>query len=76
VDIGSDNQIRWNSAEKNAKLFVAVDNDQPKLFAAGSSGTQAAPWIQQGHIYVFVLRDNQGSEIARDTVDLRSYRRR
>jgi outer membrane lipoprotein SlyB len=76
VDIGSDNNIRWNSTERYAKVFVEVDNEAPKLFASGTSGTQAAPWIERGHRYVFVLTDPNDREIARDTLDLRSYRRR
>jgi len=74
VDIGSDNNVRWRSSVRNAAVYVQVDNDAPKLFAAGASGTQAAPWIQRGHIYVFTLQDRNGGEIARDVLDLRSYR--
>ena len=76
VDIGADNNIRWNSTVQNAKVFVEVDNEPPKLFASGASGTQAAPWIERGHRYVFVLTDRNDREIARDLLDLRSYRRR
>jgi hypothetical protein len=52
-----------------------MDNEAPKLFAAGASGSEVAPWISTGHRYVFTLRDARGNEIARDEQDLRSDRR-
>jgi len=75
VSVGADNNITWQGPE-NAKLYVQVDDEAPKLFAAGPSGTQNAPWITQGHRYVFILNDASGYEIARDQLDLRSSRRR
>jgi hypothetical protein len=75
ITIGRDNNISWQGPE-NASVYVQVDNETPKLFAAGQSGTQAAPWITQGHIYVFVLRDASGNEVARDEQDLRYLNRR
>lgn len=75
VNIGADNNITWQGPE-NAKVYVQVDNEAPKLFAAGSSGKQNAPWITQGHRYVFILNDASGYEIARDQIDLRSSRSR
>jgi len=73
LNIGRDNYITWRGPE-NASVYVQVDNEAPKLFAAGASGTQAAPWINPGHLYVFVLRDANGNEIARDQQDLRASR--
>jgi len=70
VSIGRDNNIRWQGVE-NSTVFVQVDNEAPKLFAAATSGTQAAPWIVNGHVYVFILKDANGNEIARDQLDLR-----
>ena len=71
IHIGSDNNVTWQ-APSNARVFVRVDNGPEKLFAEGSSGTQVASWVEQGHLYVFMLRDMNGREIARDRLDLRS----
>jgi hypothetical protein len=73
VNIGRNNVISWNGPE-NASVYVQMDNEAPKLFAGFASGSQAAPWISNGHQYVFMLRDARGNEIARDQVDLRSNR--
>jgi len=75
VSIGADKNISWQGPA-NANVYVQVDNEAPKLFAGASSGRQAAPWIEPGHVYVFVLRDANGKEIARDQRDLRSSRGR
>ena len=79
VYIGSDNNISWN-APAVSRVYVQVDNNPMQLFAEGSAGTQHAPWIESGHVYVFILRDMRGNEIARDQLDTRQfpggYRRR
>jgi len=75
VSIGSDKNITWQGPE-NSTVYVQVDNEAPKLFAAGTAGTQAAPWITSGHVYVFMLRDANGNEVARDQQDLRAPRPR
>src|SRR5262249_38505269 len=75
VYIGKDKNVSWQGPE-NSTVYVQVDNEAPQLFAAGPSGSQAAPWIDNGHVYTFVLRDASGSEIARDRLDLRSSGRR
>jgi hypothetical protein len=75
LHIGADNNITWQ-APATARVFVQVDNDAARLFAEGASGTQQAPWIESGHLYVFMLRDQNGNEIARDQLDLRSRNRR
>jgi len=71
IHIGSDNSITWQ-APSNARVFVRVDNNPEQLFAEGPSGNQTASWIEPGHVYVFILRDMNGNEIARDRLDLRS----
>ena len=71
--IGSDNNVSWQGPA-NAQVYVLVDNNPRKLFAAGATGTQAAPWMLSGHLYVFVLQDQNGNEIARDQKDLRQQR--
>ena len=73
VSIGRDNNITWQGPV-NGNVYVQVDNQPLKLFASGASGTQGAPWIQQGHVYIFILQDPNGNEVARDQVDLRSNR--
>jgi hypothetical protein len=70
VRIGSNNNITWQGPA-NAQVYVLVDNKERKLFAAGASGTQPAPWMISGHLYVFILQGPSGNEIARDQNDLR-----
>jgi len=74
VTIRRDKNISWQAPNNGATLYVQVDNQAPKLFASGQSGTQAAPWIVDGHRYVFILKDANGYEIARDEQDLRPVR--
>jgi hypothetical protein len=74
ISIGRDNNIRWQGPP-NSRVYVQSDNNPRQLFAAGDSGTQLAPWIQNGHVYVFTLVDNDGRELARDQLDLRGRRR-
>ncbi|OFW39503.1 MAG: hypothetical protein A3J28_14450 [Acidobacteria bacterium RIFCSPLOWO2_12_FULL_60_22] len=78
--IDRNNNISWQSqGTTNARVYTRKDNGPEQLFAEGRSGTQAAPWIEQGHLYAFTLRDVNGTELARDQIDLRSssggYRR-
>jgi hypothetical protein len=75
INIGRDKNVNWQGPN-NSTVYVQVDDEVPKLFASGTSGTQAAPWITSGHLYVFVLRDAYGNEVARDEQDLRSNRSR
>jgi hypothetical protein len=74
INIGRDNVVRWQ-APATVRVYVQVDNEPMKLFAEGASGSQAAPWIESGHSYLFVARDLNGNEIARDRLDLRRFRR-
>jgi hypothetical protein len=74
ISIGRDNNVSWNGPN-DATVYVQVDNGPLKLFASGESGTQVAPWMTNGHIYTFILRDRNGNEIARDEVDRRLRRR-
>jgi len=73
VHIGRDNNISWQ-APAQARVYVQVDNNPSMLFAEGPSGTQAAPWIEPGHVYLFIMRDTNGNELARDRLDTRRYR--
>ena len=70
ISIRRDNNVTW-SGPAGSNVFVQVDNQAPKLFASGQSGTQAAPWITPGHQYTFVLRDSTDTDIASDTLDTR-----
>lgn len=67
------NTVIWQSQAPNARIFTSEDNKPEALFASSpsGSGTQGAPWISDGHFYVFVLRDQNGNELARTQVDLR-----
>jgi hypothetical protein len=71
IQIGNNKDISWE-APSIARVYVQMDNEPEKLFAEGQSGVQAAPWIESGHVYNFVIRDLRGNEIARDRLDLRS----
>jgi hypothetical protein len=73
IRIEADHSVRWRGPA-DSKVFVQVDNNPRQLFAAGASGSQAAPWILSGHRYVFILQDPNGNEIARDENDLRQPR--
>jgi hypothetical protein len=70
IIVGANNNISWWGPD-NSSVYVQVDNRAPQLFASGASGVQSAPWINAGHLYVFVLRDASGREIARYRKDLR-----
>jgi hypothetical protein len=70
LTIGNDHNINWQGPN-NARVYVQMDNEPLKLFASGASGVQPAQWIQQGHVYTFILKDANGNEIARDQQDLR-----
>jgi hypothetical protein len=74
LQIGADNKIIWAGAPPNAQIFVQMDSTPKKLFASGASGAQMAPWIARGHLYLFILQDARGNEIARAQTDLRSKR--
>jgi hypothetical protein len=70
VNIGNDNHVRWQ-APGPSRVYVQVDNNRRQLFAEGQSGSQYAQWISPGHVYVFVVEDMNGNELARDRLDLR-----
>lgn len=76
VTVGRDNNVTWNAQGINGRVYVQVDQNARQLFAEGPSGTQPAPWIQTGHVYMFVLEDLNGNEIARERLDLRGRTRR
>ncbi len=71
VSVGADKWVRW-SATNDSTVYMQTDNGTPVFFAAGSGGTQGAPWMTEGHVYTFILQDADGNEIARDQLDLRS----
>jgi len=73
VRVRSDNNISWQGPA-NSRVYVQVDSNPRQLFAAGASGVQPAPWMTSGHLYVFVLQDPNGNEVARDQSDLRKRR--
>jgi len=74
IHVNGNDDVTWQ-APGTARVYVQVDNEPERLFAEAASGTQNAPWMQSGHVYVFTLRDLNGNEIARDRVDLRRNRR-
>jgi hypothetical protein len=73
IRIGSDYNISWQGPG-NSRIYVQVDNNPRQLFAAAGSGSQPAPWMTSGHLYVFVLQDPNGHELASDQADLRQRR--
>jgi hypothetical protein len=73
VTIERNNTVSWQSQGTTmARVYTQTDNGREQLFAEGRSGTQGATWITSGHLYVFILRDANGTELARDQSDLRS----
>jgi hypothetical protein len=70
LGIGRDNNITWQAPE-TVRIYVQVDNEPRKLFAEGKAGTQEAPWITSGHLYVFTAQDLNGNVVSRDRLDLR-----
>jgi hypothetical protein len=75
ISIGLDKYVSWNGP-RDGSVYVQVDNNPLQLFASGESGTQEASWISPGHVYTFILMDQNGHEVARDQQDLRrGYRR-
>ena len=75
VQIGTNKMISWRGPA-NGQVYVQVDSNPRQLFAAGPSGSEAAPWITPGHVYVFILQDTNGKEVARAQSDLRQSRGR
>jgi hypothetical protein len=73
INIGRDNNVNW-WAPGNVRLYVQEDSRAPRFFAEGQSGHQSAPWISNGHLYVFVMRDVRGNEVTREQLDLRGRR--
>ena len=64
-------EIRWNTGDGSAgELYVSIDNAPEILFARNPQGTQVAPWIQSGSVYVFRLYrvDRQKTLLASATV--------
>jgi hypothetical protein len=70
IRIGRDNNVTWQ-APGAARVYVQVDNQPVQLFGEGATGSQNAPWIERGHLYTFILRDQSGRELARERLDLR-----
>jgi len=71
VIVQGNNDVHWRARTPNARVYVQEDNRPETLFAQGRSGVQAAPWIQRGHLYNFILRDLNGNELARTQVNMR-----
>ena len=72
LTIQPNNVISWQTNAANARVYVVKDNKPEQLFAEGRVGSQGASWIEQGHRFVFILRDINGNELARQQLDLRS----
>ncbi|HEY2380168.1 MAG TPA: hypothetical protein VGK48_03200 [Terriglobia bacterium] len=70
LSIGRDNKVSWQGSESGF-VYVQMDNQEPKLFASGQSGVEAAPWMNPGHLYVFTFKDANGNVLASDRLDLR-----
>jgi len=70
IHIARNNDVTWQ-APVDVRVFVQVDNNPLQLFGAAASGSQNANWIGPGHVYVFVMRDEGGNELARERLDLR-----
>jgi hypothetical protein len=64
VSVDSDKWISWNGPD-DSTVYMQIDDEAPAFFASGSAGIQGAPWMTEGHVYTFILRDRNGNEIAR-----------
>ena len=62
------NNVSWQSPVPNARIFLQEDNQPERLFASGTSGSQAASWMLPGHTYTFIMRDQGGNELTRQQV--------
>ena len=63
VSVDTDKWVTWNGPG-DSTVYMQTDDQTPVFFASGSSGTQGAPWMVEGHVYTFILRDANGTEIA------------
>jgi hypothetical protein len=70
IRVGTDQYVSWDGPLESS-VWVQTDGGIPTLFARGSAGIQAAPWMERGHVYTFILKDADGNEIDRHTEDLR-----
>ena len=70
ININPDETVSWQAPD-SGKVLVQVDGNAPQLFASGQNGIQKAPWMKRGHLYVFILQDQNGNEVARSEQDLR-----
>jgi len=73
ISVRADKWVSWNGP-RDSVVYMQVDDESPAFFATGSSGTQGAPWMTEGHVYTFILKDANGNEVARDQLDLRQFR--
>lgn len=76
IAIQPDLSVLWQTQNcLTARVYVAVDDGPWTLFAEAPSGQVAAPWIMDGHKFVFRLVDfstgADGVELRRATEDLR-----
>jgi hypothetical protein len=71
ISARADKWVSWNGP-RDSVVYMQVDDETPAFFATGSSGTQGAPWMTEGHVYTFILLDANGNEVARDQIDLRT----
>jgi hypothetical protein len=70
ISVRADKWVSWNGPSDSV-VNMQIDDGTPVYFGTGSSGTQGAPWMAEGHVYTFILEDATGNEIARDQLDLR-----
>lgn len=61
--------ITWHTGDgANGTVHVGLDDQSANVFASGPNGRAEAPWIQSGVEYVFTLRGDDGTELARTVV--------
>ena len=63
VSVDRDKWVSWEGPG-DSTVYMQTDDQTPVFFASGSSGVQGAPWMVEGHVYTFILRDDNGTEIA------------
>lgn len=61
--------IQWaTSNRKTAQVWVSMDGQPETLFGQAAEASQAATWIQPGHVYVFRLYASTSHSVLLDSV--------
>jgi hypothetical protein len=70
IFVGADKKVTWEGPALSS-LYVQVDNEPERLFSRDAAGAEMAAWVNAGHLYSFIMKNADGSEIARTQLDFR-----